>query len=270
MMTRVTDQKYLQEKQYWNADRLNARAILQQQYSTNSYSWWSWIFDHYRLMEESRILELGCGPGLLWTGNKERIGKKWQVTLSDLTPGMVKTAREKLGTDVGNFTYAVLDAQRIPFEDNVFDAVIANHMLYHVPVLDNAMSEIKRVLRPGGKIYATTIGKNHMDEMKRWQKQFYPQPKETDWGCIADRFGLENGEELLSRWFSKVQQWRYEDSLEITETEPVIAYLRSYIHDKEGDAMDAKFRTYLEKRIAADGTVHITKDSGLFEAELTS
>jgi ubiquinone/menaquinone biosynthesis C-methylase UbiE len=267
-MGRVTDQKYLWEKQYWNTDRLNARAYLQQQYSTNSYSWWSWIFDHFRLMEDSRILELGCGPGFLWVGNRERIGRKWQVTLSDLTPGMVKTAREKLKTDADIFTYTVLDAQHIPFEDNVFDAVIANHMLYHVPVLDKAISEIKRVLRPGGKIYATTIGKNHMDEMKRWRKQFYPQPKEMDWGCIADRFGLENGEEILSRQFSKVKRWLYQDSLEVIEAEPVIAYIRSFIYDNAGENVDAKFRTYLERRIATDGALHITKDSGLFEAEL--
>lgn len=266
-MPSLTDQKYLKEKQYRNADRLKARAYLQQQFSTNSYSWWSWIFDHFRFPSESRILELGCGTGFLWSWNRERIEQKWRVTLSDLSLGMAKETRENLMNTNGNFYFAVLDAQNIPSGDEVFDAVIANHMLYHVPSLEAALSEIKRVLRPGGKFFATTIGKNHMHEMKAFRRKFYPLTAENDWDCIAEKFGLDNGEAILRQWFSEVQQWQYEDSLSVTEAEPMVAYIRSNIHNNVGKETDAEFRAYLKKVISVDGTIQITKESGLLEAK---
>ncbi len=66
---------------------------------------------------------------------------------------------EKSGCHRTRVQFKEIDAQSIPFEDETFDAVIANHMLYHVPDRPKAIAEIKRVLKPGGRLIATTIGK---------------------------------------------------------------------------------------------------------------
>ncbi|MCH8206807.1 MAG: class I SAM-dependent methyltransferase [Chloroflexi bacterium] len=98
----------------------------------------------------SRILELGCGPAELWVKNIDRVPSAWRITLSDLSEGMVREARQNLQSGVSRFSFAVCDAQRVPFDDESFDAVIANHMLYHVSDRQRAYAEIRRVLRPGG------------------------------------------------------------------------------------------------------------------------
>ena len=61
-----------------------------------------------------------------------------------------------------------MDAQSISYEDEIFDAVIANHMLYHVPDRMKAIAEIKRVLKWGGRFIATTVGSHHLKEMNNW------------------------------------------------------------------------------------------------------
>jgi ubiquinone/menaquinone biosynthesis C-methylase UbiE len=72
---------------------------------------------------------------------------------------MLRDAQAYLGALAGRFAFAVVDARDIPFAANSFDAVIANHMLYHIkPGRGQAFSEIARVLKPEGRLYASTNG----------------------------------------------------------------------------------------------------------------
>jgi ubiquinone/menaquinone biosynthesis C-methylase UbiE len=145
-MPQVSDQTYLLTKQYQNASNLEARIALHARFSTNTYGYYPWIFDRLGLPPHSRILELGCGTGLLWLENMDRIPKGWDVTLSDFSPGMLQEAQQNLRGSRRPFAFAVIDAQAIPYEDESFDGVIANHMLFHVPDRPRAFVEIRRVL----------------------------------------------------------------------------------------------------------------------------
>ena len=77
------------------------------------------------------------------------------------------------------FTFAVLDAQALTYPAGAFDAVIANHMLYHVADKARAFAELRRVLVPGGRLYAATNGTDHMRELRALSRRasrqcFYP------------------------------------------------------------------------------------------------
>ncbi len=143
-MSLATDQKHLLQHQYQNASNLNARISLHARFSLNSYGWHPWVFDQFQLPPNARILELGCGSGALWLRNLERIPAGWDITLSDFSTGMVEDARHKLEGSTHPFTFQQMDAQSIPLPDASVDAVIANHMLYHVPDRNKAFSEIRR------------------------------------------------------------------------------------------------------------------------------
>ena len=65
-MSKLSDQNYLLSKQYKTASNLDARFHLHERFSVNKYGWDRWVFDHFDLPQESRILELGCGPCYLW------------------------------------------------------------------------------------------------------------------------------------------------------------------------------------------------------------
>jgi ubiquinone/menaquinone biosynthesis C-methylase UbiE len=265
-MSKLTNQTYLQTDQYRDASNLGARLRLHQQYSTNLYGWARWVFDQLDLPVRCRILELGCGPAHLWLENVDRFDPEWEITLSDLSPGMVREARENLIGSLGHFRFSAVDAQELPFADGSFDVVVANHMLYHVPRRDRALSEIRRVLRPGGRLYAATNGKEHMRELRAWRRKFYPQSIDKGWEEVEANFGLETGMEQLKRWFAEVRLKRYEDGLEVTAVEPVVAYVRSFIEGGIGEGADEVFRRFLERELAASGAIRITKDPGMFEA----
>lgn len=261
-------------REYRDASKLGVRIALHRRFGTNEYPWQRWVFDQFELPPESRTLELGCGPGELWAENLDRVPEGWSVTLTDASPGMVREAEERLGSDP-RFGFWVADARQIPFEDQSFDAVVANGMLYHVPDRKKAFSEISRVLKPGGRLYAATTGEGHMRETG-WMKRILDPAHPPDAATSQPLgFNLKNGTEQLSAWFRELSIRRYEDALVVNETKPLVDYLLS------GAAADAaergseagEFRRrvseltdHLERELASRGEIHITKDAGLFVA----
>lgn len=264
-MSKFTDQKYLKTDQYKDSSNLDARVAIHQRFSTNQYGWMTWVFDHLlKLPTNAKILELGSGTGLLWKENTSRIPSTWDITLSDLSAGMLDSAWRNLVVTGRAFQFKEIDAQEIPFGDETFDAVIANHMLYHVPDKPKAIGEIKRVLKPGDHLFATTIGQNHLKEIANWIRQISPN---TDFESFGSPFNLENGQEQLEQFFSQVAQSRYPDNLQVTEVKPIIAFILSTSHAAEiSEEKLAKLQSDLENELKEKGKIFITKDSGLFEA----
>jgi len=264
-MSRFTDQQFLKTDQYCDSSNLDARVVIHQRFSTNPYGWFKWVFDALlKLPEHAKILELGCGHGLLWKENMGHIPAGWNITLSDLSSGMLDAAWRNLVVSGRAFQFKEIDAQSIPFEDETFDAVLANHMLYHVPDRPKAIAEIKRVLKPGGHLIATTVGENHMKEMMDWLRQVHISKV---WESFANPFTLENGLDQLKPYFSQIVLSHYEDNLLVTEVEPIIAYLRSSIRASELSEDELiNLQHDLEKELKENSGIFISKDSGLFEA----
>jgi SAM-dependent methyltransferase len=193
------------------------------------------------------------------------------ITLTDFSPGMVEQARQNLRGSYPYFKLQVANVESLPFDDAGYDVVIANHMLYHVPDLPQGLSEIRRMLKPRGRLYAATNGLDNMRELTDLLRRFdAAQP--YDISRIIASFSLENGEELLRPYFSPVRLLRYDDGLAVTEPEPLVAYaasMGSLAGQFTGETL-ARFRAFVEQEVAdavaREGAFRIRKSQGLFEA----
>lgn len=263
--THTSGQSYLLNEQYKDATNLNARIQLHERFSTQTYDWQRWVFDQIQAGPNSRVLEIGCGPARLWLNNFDRIPKDWHITLSDFSPGMLQEAQQNLRVVRHAFTFKQFDVQAIPFEDKSFDVVIANHMLYHVPDLDKALSEIRRVLAPKGRFYAATNGLHHLREIGGIIRRVEPSYRT---GLVPrDNFNLEHGAEALSRWFLHVTVRVIDDGLVVTEAEPLIAFILSTpVQYFMTDEKLQQLCESIDQDIRALGAIRITKSTGMFEA----
>ena len=260
-------------RQYRTASNLDARVALHQRFGTDEEPLPRWIFAQLDLPPDGRILELGCGPGLLWTENTERIPDGWNITLTDVSAGMVQEAEDRLGPG-RRMTFRVANAQEIPFDDDAFDAVVANHMLYHVPDRTRAFFEISRVLRPGGRLYAATNGEAHMRELDPLRHVLDPSHPADAATKEPIGFSLENGAAQLTPWFSEVSLRRHEGALVVTDVQPLMNYLLSGVTaDAAADEPAEEFRwkvdeleDHMKRELGSRGAIHITKDAGLFVA----
>ncbi len=264
-MSKFTDPQYLKTDQYRDSTNLDARLEIHRRFSTNPYGWFNWIVDTLtKLPGDAVILELGCGPAYLWSTCVDRIPAGWRVTLSDLSPGMVDAAWRNLVVTGRTFKFEQIDAQSIPFEDEIFDAVIANHMLYHVPDRPKAIRETARVLKPDGHLIATTVGQYHLHEMSEWLRFVH---LEKSFEEFSRSFTLENGWKQLKPFFPEVSMIRYEDNLEVTGVEPIMAYIRSSIRASElSESALLEIQSNLKMELKQKGSIFIRKDSGLFES----
>lgn len=269
-----TDKQYLASRQYRDARNLNARGSLHARFGTNPYPWFRWLFDHLLAIApaDARILEVGAGPAGLWVENLDRLPSGWRVTLADLSDGMVATARERLaaaGAPADAFTIQSADVESLPFADAAFDVAIANHMLYHVPDRPKALSQLRRVLRPGGALLAATNGQDNMRELDELIVNFSPTERDREWkASFRHHFNLENGAEQLAPFFDAIVIHPYEDSLRVTDEDALVAYILSIDLPslREPDQQDA-CATHLHERMAAQGGVFtITKSVGAFTA----
>jgi SAM-dependent methyltransferase len=263
-MSKFNDQEFLKNEQYSDSSNLDARVELHRRFSTNPYGWYPWIFDTLEtLPSPARVLELGSGPGYLWKECVDRIPAGWNITLSDLSDGMVDAAWRNLVVTGRAFKFEQIDAQSIPYPDETLDIVIANFMLYHVPDRPKALQEIHRVLKKGGHLLAATAGQGHLAELDNWLKKASPDK----FVPFNSPFTLDNGLKLLKPFFSTVEIKRYDNNLRVTETEPLMAYIYSTIkaRDIPGSAL-AGLRREFEDILSQKGEIVISIDAGLFLA----
>lgn len=107
-----------------------------------------WMKSHLDNRNGLKILDLGCGPGsmisyLRQIGNAEICG-------IDISPAFVDIAKKRHP----EVEFKVGDAEVIPYADATFDAVLCSGMLHHIPDLEQVFSEIQRVLKPNGLMFA--------------------------------------------------------------------------------------------------------------------
>ena len=253
-------------QQYKDSGNLRARARIYELFSTSKYDWNRWVFDQFDPTATSRVLELGCGPGALWARNIDRIPRGWQITLSDLSEGMVTEARQSVEASGRTFRFAVCDAQSVPFHEESFDAVIANHMLYHVPDRKRVYSEIYRVLKTGGRLYATTVGGGHLRELQDLVRRVKPEASENERQRFEVRFGLETGRDQLAEWFAGVEVRRNNGELVVTDVEPLIDYVQSAVTMRLNDHQVSEFRKHAQQEVSVNGAIRITTAAGIFIA----
>jgi len=163
-------------------------------------------------VEPDDVLDVGCGRGELTERIADKLGAT--VTAVDQSPRMVELTRAR-GIDA-----KVADVQDLPFGDGSFDCAVAAWMLYHVPDLDRAFSELARVLRPRGRLVAVTNGERNLPEL---------------WGMFGGRstrehaFSAENGEEKLAQRFERVERRDAEGTITFPDWDAAHRYVQNSV-----------------------------------------
>jgi ubiquinone/menaquinone biosynthesis C-methylase UbiE len=107
-------------------------------------------------MRGGTALEVGCGRGLGVGVILDQFGAD-RVDAFDLDPHMVDLARRRLARRGDRVRLWAGDVSRIAAEDNSYDAVFDFGIIHHVPMWRDALLEVRRVLKPGGRFYAEEV-----------------------------------------------------------------------------------------------------------------
>lgn len=251
--------------QYKNATNISARIRLHRDYSLNQEGWFPWLFSNLHLKAGMKILELGAGNGALWSQNIAKVSKNVTIVLSDISEGILADARKTIG-DHPQFQYSVFNAQKIPFADNTFDLVIANHMLFYCDNLAKTLQEVQRVLKPDAAFTCSTYSKKHMHEITDLVQSYNANIVLSSTN-LYERFGLDNGRQILQPYFKDIVCHKYRDAIELSDSMPLISYILSCHGNQNSILLDhyQDFKQYVDQQVE-DG-FHITKDAGFFSCK---
>lgn len=251
------------KNQYQNASNVSARINLHKLYSRNTQGWFPWLFQNYAIHSGMKILEIGCGDGTLWTSNLRRLPEEVAITLSDISTGMIGDARRMIGSEDTRFQFQSFDCHQLPFREETFDLVIANHVLFYCSDISKVCAEVSRVLKAEGHFICSTYGEKHMQEIGQLVQKF-DERITLSADNLPKRFGHENGANILQDYFEEIYWNAYEDELVVTEPEPLISYVLS-CHGNQNQYLLNRYKDFATHvKMRTKRGFRITKDAGAF------
>ena len=253
------DQQYLREVQYGTSAKLEARSYLHRTYATSPVPIGHFEAALIDWSSTGSVLECGCGPGRFW--ENDALPRSMALTLTDLSPSMVTEAVDRARSrGFGAVAGRDCDVQSLPFDDDAFDVVVANHMLYHVPDPDRGVAELARVLRRDGVLLVATNGYGHMREINEPIAEVFGSHAEA----LYEVFGIDTGEARLREQFRSVVWHAFDNDLVVDDPRAVVAYGLSF---PPGELATEPQRAAFEAAVAsrfADGRLRIRTRAGVF------
>ena len=273
-MIRMTQQKEEIIKQYKESGNLQKRINIHV-YSTAKTDWFQWVLDGLQLRSGMKILDIGCGNGMFWIAMRDKLPTDLEVIMTDNSEKMLQAAKSGISEYAEvyeakrvQFSFLQRDAENFQIEEDEFDRIIANHMLYHVS--NEKRGELLRkcaiLLKKDGMFYASTVGQTHMQELFRLIEGFEPEIELPTW--MSENFELENGGKQLEKVFSKVTVEEQENDLLVPEPQAIYDYVDS-LPGKAREILQQKksaWMKYLKSNISEDMPYFIHKSTGAFKA----
>lgn len=272
MSGRSTDPAYLRY-QYGTAEKLNIRIASHERYSERKQDFRAWVLQWLDLAPGLTVLDVGCGSGAF----HRALGQHGtRIIGCDWSPGMVQEVLAQAAEYRLPVSACQADAELLPFAAGSCDRVMANHMLYHVPNQEQALRELRRVLKPGGRIVIATNAADHGRRFRELHDEVAGKLGYTPTGNLAGRFTLDDLP-LVQQVFAAAERHVVRDAFVFPTAEAALAYYASGPVDgvAERDA-DGSYRERLlpimaariEAIIEREGVFRVPKDAGCFVASV--
>lgn len=204
------------------------------------------------------VADIGCGNGL-YLAELERQRHSGPMLGADISAGMLRAAR----TMAPRAALAAGDAAALPLRDSAAEVTLAAHMLYHVPNPPDAVRELRRITRPGGRVLVVLNAADHLCEMRDIINAALSDAGAHSGRRVRERLHLDQGADLLASVFTSVTRHDFTAELLIPGTAPVKDYVRSMAIIQALPDPEALV-TAVARRIpaGADGTFRVRAHSG--------
>ncbi|MEU6828763.1 class I SAM-dependent methyltransferase [Nocardia beijingensis] len=268
----------------FNTDRmLVVKQRIFEQYRVSGTPLAEHLLSCLQLTGDEALLDLGCGNGV----QLEMVGRhlsSGRIVGLDIARGVLAAAHARLSRIGLDCELIESSADNLTmFATDSFDRVMANYMLHYVPDLGHCIAEVRRILRRGGRFVVTTNSTRSMVEMYDLHFEALRRlgaPEYLFKASPKGRISLENGEDLLSAQFDRVELRRRPDILEFRTVDPFLEFYaigHNYCSaaSRPDPVLDGAFfarlldeiRSLAEHTIRTEGKLTITKLTGSFVCE---
>jgi SAM-dependent methyltransferase len=260
-------------RQYSTEENLRIRQEIHDKYTVPNINFAEWALTMLDLRGDERLLDVGCGNGLYYT------------RLRHLYPNVqyfgVDLFEQMLESHPSPVNLSVADIAHLPFPNESFDVVMANHVLFMVEDVEQAIVEMRRLLKPGGLLMTTTNSNNNMPELQVLMRRAMVLLSRSGGSAAAkatahlnEKYSLENGVPLLARHFYAVVRHDLPSALVFQQTDPAMTYIETTRDmreetlppDVEWDDVMVIMRQQINQLVKHLGELVINKLSGVLIA----
>ena len=271
MVERAIDRAYLDE-QYGTEERLRIRLEAHQRYSERPDDFFEWVLDRLDPQPGDLVVDVGCGVGSI---HPPLCARRVRAVLGvDASRAMVQ-ASQRQANHLGLPVMAVeADAQALPLPDGAYDCAIANHMLFHVPDQRAALRELRRVLKPRGRVVLSAAASGHRSRLREIHARAAEDLGYTPADSVMHRFNLDHLD-LVREVFPSAERFVREDAFVFPNTDAALRYYASGAIDALQDCpADGSHRPRLlalvgeqiDRIIRSERVFRDPKDAGCFVA----
>ncbi|MBE9076624.1 class I SAM-dependent methyltransferase [Romeria aff. gracilis LEGE 07310] len=144
------------------------------------------------------VLEIGFGTGLNMPYYPHTVS---HLTVVDPNPGMKPIARRRTEDSTIPVEFQLLSGESLPMPDGVYDSVVSTWTLCSIPDIEQALAEIHRVLKPGGRFFFIEHGLSDEAKIQTWQHRLTPIQKVVADGCHLNRSMAK----LIGQFFDQLE-----------------------------------------------------------------
>lgn len=211
--------------QFETGEALRHRREVYDRFSVPRVDFYRWVLERIAWRGDETVLDAGCGHGSYLEALRQLSPGAHYYGI-DLRASMLEAHPRPSRTSLGN-------VERLPFPDNCFDVVMANHMLFLVEDRDQALREFHRVLKPDGLMLAATNSMHTMPEFQALMRRALVLLGASGKGQVQppqfphQAFALENGTRQLAQHFYAVVRYDLPTALVFPEVDPIMGYLEN-------------------------------------------
>jgi len=186
-------------------------------YVVDDIDFYGTIIDNMHLQGNETVLDLGCATGDVLQRLRQNYRHKGILVGLDIDEDlfMVTNSVNKL-SDIKPITFVGGEAQHLPFPDDSFDASMALFMLYHVPKPHNALAELQRVTKPGGKIAIATSGAGNKARHRYIESLIANELNIKQPPRFAASFDFDIAKDVLPEYFTVVEHFEQSCAIQMT------------------------------------------------------
>ncbi|MBI2079251.1 methyltransferase domain-containing protein [Candidatus Micrarchaeota archaeon] len=270
MTEKVTDIGHLAQVQYSNPDRLNVRRAIFD-FAVPKMDINEEIVNKLNLSGSESILEVGCGDGSLLVKLRKERKHKGRLIGIDISRGMF-AKNQKMSDELNlNLEFFERSADNLEFEEESFEVVLSLFMIYHMPDISKALKEWSRILKKGGKLILATNSLENRRKLQLIKKLISKKIDKIVVPQFAVRFSLENGDNMLEKFFKVEEKFIYEAELKINDPKYMVDSIRSIRdlfeplpNDEEWRRIEDIQRIEVEKEIKEKGYFSDNLKRGFF------
>ena len=247
-------------QEYVDTMSIDTRTDFYRRFGEENGRWYRWLFEVMAIEGEARVLDVGCGVGDLWCRNAERFNPAVALVLGDASPSIVQKAAKEVQRFWLVEKAGVMEIENLPLKDESFDLAIAAHVLYHVADRQKALHEIWRILVPGGRIVATTIGPEHLKELSGILEDYDPALKGIR--VSPSSLPVDGLAADVGSIFSNPRIYHCKENIIVTDGTALLDFLfATHLRDQLESRMHS-LSNYFTNMIRENGPIQLTAHGG--------